>query len=155
MSFSVVSFDENPIKLLSYSMNAVTKKKYFFYLVIPYLILFTILEVTVRSIFWMNHFIAPYRHTSPELGWETTENVQVNRNIKGYGKINYSTYENGFRIFGDPNSAGVKIFVIGDSITQGTVVSDGGTYYDYLARTTVMWNYSLMGAADMVLYKSI
>jgi hypothetical protein len=54
--------------------------------------------------------------------------------IKGYGEIIYSTKKYGFRSFGEINTGKKKIFMIGDSFTQGSTVSDGNTYYDSLKK---------------------
>lgn len=69
------------------------------------------------------------------LGWESTPDNFWKREVKGYGEIKYSTTRYGFRVFGDVDSKKTKIFVIGDSFTQGTTVSDGETYYDYLRKS--------------------
>lgn len=79
-----------------------------------------------NKIFPNDRFISEY------LGWQTTPNLSLHSNRRGYGKIDYSTTRDGFRVFGDVNSSKRKIFVIGDSFTEAFSVSDGFTYYDYL-----------------------
>jgi hypothetical protein len=46
--------------------------------------------------------------------------------------VNMSQTEDGFRAFGDLASGKPRVFVIGDSFTQATDVSDDKTYYTYL-----------------------
>ncbi|MFX0145269.1 MAG: SGNH/GDSL hydrolase family protein [Candidatus Hodarchaeota archaeon] len=77
---------------------------------------------------------SPKMTLSRYLGWKTVPDYYSNQPIKGYGKIIYSTKKYGFRSFGDINTTKKKIFVIGDSFTQGSTVSDGNAYYDYLKK---------------------
>lgn len=68
-----------------------------------------------------------------QIGWKTQENWSWTRLDKGY-EVVFSTTKYGFRVFGDPDTDKFKIFVIGDSYTHGTTVSDGYAYYDYLRK---------------------
>ncbi|MHA2039089.1 MAG: SGNH/GDSL hydrolase family protein [Promethearchaeota archaeon] len=70
---------------------------------------------------------------SEQIGWKTKENWSWTRRDEGY-EVVFSTTKYGFRVFGDPNTNKFKIFVLGDSYTHGTTVSDGYTYYDYLRK---------------------
>lgn len=99
-----------------------------------FILFLLLMEGGMRIIHFIKYKIKYNREMnfSTYLGWETTPNDSWNRDVKGYGEIVYSTKEFGFRAFGDINSNKIKIFVIGDSFTQGHTVSDGKTYYDYL-----------------------
>lgn len=74
-----------------------------------------------------------------QLGWKTQENwswtrSQLEPRTGETYKVEFSTTKYGFRVFGDPKTNKIKIFVLGDSFTEGTTVSDGYTYYDYLRK---------------------
>ncbi len=76
---------------------------------------------------------------SEQLGWRTQENwswirSKVEPRTGEIYEVVFSTTKYGFRVFGDPNTNKFKIFVLGDSYTHGTTVSDGYTYYDYLKK---------------------
>jgi hypothetical protein len=71
---------------------------------------------------------------SDYVGWQARENIHWKKEIDGYGEIEFSTSKYGFRVFGNIDTNKFKIFVIGDSYTHGTTVSDGNTYYDYLRK---------------------
>lgn len=73
----------------------------------------------------------PTRRITPDLGWETKQNLKMTRTPPGYGDVSYSTVRNGFRLFGDLNGSW-RILVLGDSYTQAREVSDGQAYYDVL-----------------------
>lgn len=68
-----------------------------------------------------------------ELGWLPVPGLSTRYAKRGYGEISYSTNADGFRRFGDPRTAKVKVWAIGDSTTQAYQVSDGQAYYDVLA----------------------
>src|SRR5690606_23295006 len=70
------------------------------------------------------------RLLSYELGWETQAGLVIDRELKPYGLIHYTTGPFGFRVFGDTTAPGAAVFVIGDSNTQAVQVSDGETYYE-------------------------
>ena len=72
---------------------------------------------------------------SKSMGWEVMPQVlQQTYYLNSYGFVKYLTNENGFRSFGDINSKKKKILIIGDSYTHAINISNGYTYYDYLAR---------------------
>lgn len=93
------------------------------------------MEGGLRAFYFAKNKIIPReRNFSAYLGWENAANISSRRRFKGYGEIQYSTTKWGFRVFGNIDSDKIKIFVIGNSITHGNVVSDGNTYYDYLTK---------------------
>ena len=73
-----------------------------------------------------------------KLGWRTTENFHREGLLRDAGGQEYyakvTTDSHGFRLFGDPRSEKVKIFIIGDSFTHAIDVSDDKTYYNLLAK---------------------
>ncbi len=73
-----------------------------------------------------------------KLGWRATENYHfdgIKRNFDGTEyHATVSQDSNGFRLFGNVSSGKPRIFVIGDSFTQATDVSDDKTYYAVLDR---------------------
>jgi hypothetical protein len=91
-------------------------------------------ELAVRTVFGVRNLVAPpTRQTQGLLGWQTKPHHQVAGPHRGYGEVHYTTEDDGFRVFGDPSSTGFKIFVIGDSSTEASQVSDGETYYEVMA----------------------
>lgn len=77
---------------------------------------------------------SPMRALSPELGWKTSENVRLRYVHPAFGSVAFSTGRDGFRRLGDLATSNAKIFVIGDSYTEASQVSDGEAYYDQLAK---------------------
>jgi len=75
----------------------------------------------------------------PVLGWRATEGYQFvgkKRNLDGSEyAVNISQDVNGFRMFGSLSSERDKVFVIGDSFTHATDVSDDRTYYAIVAKS--------------------
>jgi len=73
-----------------------------------------------------------------ELGWRSTENYRFNGTKRDAAGTEYAAQisqdEKGFRMFGDTKSEKPKVFVIGDSFTQSTAVSDDKTYYAILKK---------------------
>lgn len=117
------------------------KKKFFnpkqiFYFFITLVLFFFVIEIGLRSFcFFKNIFIPPERNFSRYLGWQTQANDSWTRFVKGFGKVHYSTTKFGFRVFGDPLVKNkIKIFVIGDSFTQATQISDGFAWYNFLQK---------------------
>src|SRR5262249_15195733 len=72
------------------------------------------------------------------LGWRPTENYRFDGKKRSADGTEYdakiSQDDRGFRMFGDPSSHKLKIFVLGDSFTQAVDASDDKTYYAYLKR---------------------
>ncbi len=68
-----------------------------------------------------------------QLGWRATENYRFTGTKMSLDRTEYkvqmSQNAEGFRMFGDLNSAKPRILVIGDSFTQAVQVSDDKTYY--------------------------
>jgi hypothetical protein len=81
-----------------------------------------------------NKISEPDKSFSTYIGWETKSYQSWKRYVEGYGEIVFSTSQYGFRVFGDINTKKKKILVVGDSYTEGTTVSDGYLYYDYIKR---------------------
>jgi len=74
------------------------------------------------------------------LGWDVVHNLQkvtdrVDFKNNKY-KCTYTTDENGFRKFGNPNSNKPKVFFVGDSFTQAQDASDDSTYFSIVAQRT-------------------
>lgn len=73
-----------------------------------------------------------------KLGWRATENYQFEGpRYNSDGTIYHARISqdgNGFRMFGDVSSGKPRVFVIGDSFTQATEVSDDKTYYAIVRR---------------------
>jgi hypothetical protein len=73
-----------------------------------------------------------------ELGWRATENyrhedTRESSDGRPYA-VKISQNQQGFRIFGQRSSGKPRVFVVGDSFTQATEVSDDKTYYSIMAR---------------------
>lgn len=93
------------------------------------------LEVGLRGFFAVkNRWVRQKNDFSTSLGWKTTENYHFKGRSPGYGIIDYSTTNDGFRAFGDVHTPKIRILVLGDSSTQAFQVSDGDTYYDFLRK---------------------
>lgn len=93
------------------------------------------LEVGLRGFFAAkNRWVRQKNDFSTSLGWKTTENYHFKGHVPGYGIINYSTTNDGFRVFGDIRTSKIRILVLGDSSTQAFQVSDGDAYYDVLRK---------------------
>jgi hypothetical protein len=96
---------------------------------------FVVLEVGLRAYAtWQREGHAEARSFSSHLGWVTAPHVRRTESLEGYGEINYSSGEYGFRVFGDVDTDKAKVFVVGDSFTFANTVSDGETYYDEIRR---------------------
>ena len=93
-----------------------------------------IIEGGTRAYFLIRGKVMPRSNIlDNELGWKSLPNINYKHTLPVYGEIASSSAKYGFRVFGDPDTSKVKIFVIGDSFTQGGgTVSDGNVYYDYL-----------------------
>jgi len=111
------------------------KKRHILFSVITFIMFLVLMEGGIRAFFWVKNKIdVRGRNFTEYLGWETAANISKKRVVKGYGEIIYSTQKYGFRRFGNTKTDKTKIFVIGDSFTDGHSVSDGKAYYDYLER---------------------
>jgi hypothetical protein len=107
--------------------------RYILFSVITFVLFLLLMEGGIRTFFYIkNNIFVRERSFSSYLGWKTEANVASTSDVKGYGEIAYSTQKYGFRVFGDISTDKIKLFVIGDSFTEGRSVSDGKTYYDYL-----------------------
>lgn len=100
---------------------------------------FLVGEIAIRAI---HHFQAqntPIDKLTPHetLGWIAKPNMKFEAEVKDQsGKeysLNLTTDANGFRQFGDVNSAKKKVFFVGDSFTQAVEVSIGSHYGKLLA----------------------
>jgi hypothetical protein len=103
-----------------------TKFRHIVFSVITFVLFLFLMEGGVRLFFYVkNSIIVKERSFSSYVGWETVANVAKTSVVNGYGEIAYSTQKYGFRVFGDTSTDKIKLFVIGDSFTQGYSVSDG------------------------------
>ncbi len=72
----------------------------------------------------------------PTMGWTAKPNFTFDGTVEDAAgspyDIHFSTDENSFRFFGDPNSKQPKLLVIGDSYTHAIEVSNDKTYYGLL-----------------------
>ncbi|MCH8903490.1 MAG: SGNH/GDSL hydrolase family protein [Bacteroidetes bacterium] len=119
--------------LLFFNSYFKTTLKHLLFSFVTIVLIFLLLEGTVRGFYMIKNKINGKPRTHSEyLGWKTVDNISSNNEVKGYGKINYSTTIHGFRRFGDVDSEKVKIFVVGDSYTQAYNVDDDSTYYDFI-----------------------
>jgi hypothetical protein len=92
-------------------------------------------EAGVRVWFAVLHRTAPRdREIAEAIGWRPTANLTLEGDQRGFGYVSYHTTHDGFRVFGDPKTTRTKLFVVGDSYTEGMMVSDADTYYAQLAR---------------------
>ncbi len=98
------------------------------------LMVLPLLEVLLRVEYAARQRYKPsLAFVSDDLGWLPTPGLSTSYTKKAYGEISYTTNEDGFRRFGDPESAKIKVWAVGDSTTQAYHVSDGQAYYDVLA----------------------
>ena len=71
-----------------------------------------------------------------EFGWLNTENSSTEKVLEDAGGNTYytkvSTGKYGFKLFGN-NNANTKIFIVGDSFTDATQVSNDKTYWAIFA----------------------
>lgn len=81
-----------------------------------------------------------FRYQSPDrskddyYGWRVNPDMSVFTHSKAYGNVHYTTVRDGFRLFeNDAGADAFRIFVLGDSFTQAKMITNGKTYYDYLA----------------------
>ncbi|MEO6222699.1 MAG: SGNH/GDSL hydrolase family protein [Vicinamibacterales bacterium] len=91
-------------------------------------------EATPRLWFSVSAWLAPPdRVIATGIGWRPVENVSMDREVPGFGRVRYHTVHGGFRLFGDPHTSKLKVLAIGDSFTEAVMVSDGEAYYHRLA----------------------
>ena len=95
------------------------------------------------------------RSVSDEIGWEIDAHIKKKYEMKGYGEIEFSTQEYGFRSYGEYDVNKTKIFVLGDSYTEGNTVSDGLMYYDVMkknCRSIEVFAYGCAGYSSLQEY---
>ena len=103
-------------------------------IVLPVMVLLLLIEGALRTWYFVhNRMEPPFAYVSEDLGWRPTANMSLNYQRKGYGEIQFSSNEDGFRRYGSPQSAQTKVLTVGDSFTQAYHVSDGQAYFDVLA----------------------
>lgn len=102
-----------------------------------YVLTIALVAVFLEGLGWAYVLIKQARKPSlmedDHFGWVTIPNVNSKREMPPYGIVEYSTLEDGFRVFGD-TAGSRKVMVVGDSYTQARVVNDGRTYYQELGR---------------------
>ena len=92
-------------------------------------------EAGIRVVFGVRAWRSPVdRELDVTLGWRPVANLSLERDLPGFGRVRHSTTRDGFRVYGDPATTKLKIFVLGDSFTEAATVSDGETYYERLRR---------------------
>jgi len=112
------------------------RKNEFILFFITSILLFTILEVSIRIYYAFNKSANPPRHelSAEYPGWQTIPNSTYHNIIEGCGEIIHSYQDHGFRVFGSLNTRKTKIFVIGDSYTEAYTVNDGEAFYDVIKK---------------------
>ena len=122
------------IGIFQYRSNFTINRKYILFSSISLLIFIVFIEIFFRigSTFFLS---TSDRIIDEYYGWVCKPNYKKEIKYKGYGdkQILYSTKMNGFRSWHkiDPNKK--RVFVLGDSMTQGLKVNDNRNYYDILA----------------------
>ena len=92
-------------------------------------------EGSLRILFSVRSWAEPPdRQLDDKLGWRPVANLSIDRELPGFGRVHHTTTRGGFRVFGDPASTKLRLFVLGDSYTEAATVSDGETYYERLGR---------------------
>ena len=117
-------------------MNSTVKSVLFpvLTIVLPVMVLLLLIEGALRAWYFVhNRLEPPFAYVSEGLGWRPTANMSLAYQRKGYGEINFSSNEHGFRRYDNSQSENEKIFAVGDSFTQAYHVSDGKAYFDVLA----------------------
>ncbi len=73
-----------------------------------------------------------------QLGWVPKSDYSSSYKVKNYGKkatsykVDYSTGQNGFRIWGNTEASKPKVWFIGDSFVQSVEVSNENLFYKYI-----------------------
>lgn len=117
--------------LIRYRRKIEIRRRELIFSLIAFTLFIFILEGGIRGTYYViNKINLKERTTSDYYGWVTVGDIEVEREIDGYGKVHYSTTRDGFRRYGDPGTEKKKVLAIGDSVTQAYMVSDGETYYD-------------------------
>lgn len=127
--------------------------------IVTFILFIILMEGGLRLFYFVKDKIHGSRMSfSDYIGWENIPGISWKYLVSGYGEIEYSTKRFGFRLFGDVNSNKTKIFVIGDSLTQCSTVSDGKTYYDYIKKNNnnvEMFSYGCGGYGSLQEYMII
>jgi len=119
------------IILLKYKVQVKAHGKGILFCAVAFILFLFLLEGGLRAFYFIKGRNVNF---SDYIGWQSKENQSWKKSYEGYGEIVFTTTKYGFRIFGDPNTDKIKIFVLGDSFTQGTTVNDGYPYYEYLQK---------------------
>ena len=117
-----------------------SKVKFTSILLLIFLLIISIIgEVVVR-----HYFMPPSKEYSDktfldqEFGWLPKSDFQDAYTMKTHGDdpfdydVNYTTDQNGFRVWGDVNSEKPIFFFVGDSYVQAVEVSTDKTFYSYI-----------------------
>uniref|UniRef100_I2Q3S6 GDSL-like Lipase/Acylhydrolase n=1 Tax=Desulfovibrio sp. U5L TaxID=596152 RepID=I2Q3S6_9BACT len=91
----------------------------------------------------------PFSEYDPELGWKTSSNYRANVFFRdendNFKTTQYTTYDFGFRKFGNIESNKPKVFIVGDSFTHAINVDDSKTYYSKLDEICEVFVYGASG----------
>lgn len=117
--------------LLKYKAHVKAHDKEILFSVVAFVLFLFLLEGGLRAFYFIKGRNVNF---SESIGWQSKENLLWKKNYAGYGEVLFTTTKYGFRVFGDPNTDKLKIFVLGDSFTQATTVNDGDAYYDYMQK---------------------
>lgn len=120
-------------------MNRRAKSIVFSFLsfVLPAMVVVLLIEGALRTWYFIhNRLEPPFAYVSKDIGWRPTANMSMVYQRKGYGEIAFSSNEQGFRRYANPQSQKTKVFAVGDSFTQAYHVSDGKAYFDVLAQSS-------------------
>ena len=99
------------------------------------LVALVLAEGGLRLFFTMSSWLSPQaREIVERIGWRPAADTEIDRDVRGFGRVKYRTVRGGFRVFGDPTTSKRKVLVIGDSFTEGETVSTGDAYYERIQR---------------------
>lgn len=114
-------------------------KQAFFFITLALILVFAgtvLLEGGLRVFWWLkNKQQNPAAIYHDILGWQPVPFQSQVSFYPGYGEVEFTSQDYGFRLFGDPATEKIKILIIGDSFTQAEMISDGKVYYHSFPKT--------------------
>lgn len=120
--------------MLAIAMRRRIKGRYLAFATVPIILLLLFTEAGFRLYQGVQRAIWKRYDFKAYAGWGPTAYTKRESEVKGFGKIKFSTGKYGFRVWGDPATTRTKLLVIGDSYTEGHCFSDGEGYYNQIAR---------------------